>query len=92
MRCYREKARGYEEHVARGVFTKADVNNDAWTFRTNEGSVHRGFVAKDSDVTLSGVQVDTKTYQIVCRELLAEAVGSGKQTSPLLITSLEPVA
>jgi hypothetical protein len=79
------KELGYEEFSAIGRFSKADKNTGSWALTRADGKVYRGWLSPEHDVTLVGVEIQTKVYTVQCREVLNETVGSGRQETRILM-------
>jgi len=82
-----------EEIKFTGVFKKVDVTNGIWSLRSDEdGKEYRGSIAPGNNITLSGVIMDTQRYNIVCEEKIEETAGSGRQSTKLLMRTINEIS
>jgi len=80
-----------EERVTlRGVFVRANVESGTWAVRDDAGRHRTGRIAAGSDVSLSGVVLDTQRYELECIERIEET-GDGGLTSGLELKVLRPL-
>jgi hypothetical protein len=69
------------------VFVRANVESGTWAVRDDAGRHQRGRIAAGSDVSLSGVVLDTQRYELECISRIEET-GDGGLTSGLELTVL----
>jgi hypothetical protein len=79
-----------ERATLRGVFVRANVESGTWAVRDDAGRHQRGRIAAGSDVSLSGVVLDTQRYELECISRIEET-GDGGLTSGLELTVLRPL-
>lgn len=86
----RERELGSEWVQLEGTFVKVNTKTGSWTLEDADGREHSGSLHEDADDILSGVVVKETSYQLVCEEVLAETIGSGRSKTRLLLQRLSP--
>ena len=79
-----------EEVTLWGGFTYVNVESGLWTLRDDEGIRHSGRSASGSQVTLTGVIVDTQRFEVDCIERVDET-GIGEVRTTLELRGVEPL-
>lgn len=81
-----------EEATFKGVFVKADVQNGSWKLFNKENNE---FIIGKSDErtksSLSGITLDTVTYEIYCHEEVFEVLSSGEEKHEYYLIDFEEI-
>jgi hypothetical protein len=71
-----------------GRLIKADVNNGFWTLKSEEtGKEHKGKIADQSGISLSGLILESQIYKFICEEKIEQEVMSGKEITTFWLQS-----
>jgi hypothetical protein len=76
-----------EETRVVGRLTKVDAKNRTWRLQDEEGREYNGHVDPDSTLTLAGLVIQEREYELLCEERLEEEKATGRQFTTLYLMS-----
>lgn len=74
-----------------GKVIKANVPNRTFTIATEDGEEFPAIVDERSQLSVSGLVMDTQNYRFSCEERIEEVVGTGRERTRLYLLSYEAI-
>lgn len=78
-----------EDVLLTGYFTIANSDANTWKIIDENGNSSSGSVDPDSSITLNGITIREKKYNLVCKETVEVVLGTSREVKKLLLTKLE---